>query len=234
MTDGTDTAVLLTDQDTWPELLLAAWQDTYASLHRRLQVIGKIRLALAPMMCHWWQVTLYATPRGLSTAPIPYGSRIFQIDIDFLDHQLVIETAEGHCRSLRLAPQSVAEFYRDMMAALNSLGIDMRLWTTPVEVEDRTPFEQDHHHTAYDLAYAQRVWRILLQATRVLTEFRSRFTGKVSPVHFFWGAFDLAVTRFSGRVAPQHHGAPTSRVLSPGKPIRMKSAVADFGREEAR
>ena len=194
--------------EVWPSLPLGAWQDTYTTLHMWTQIVGKIRLALAPMTCHWWQVTMYATPRGLTTSPIPYGSRVFQIDFDFIDHQLQIETADGERRSFSLASRSVAEFYREIMAALRSLGIDVQIWTTPVEVEDRTPFEKDHKHASYDPDYAQRCWRIMLQATRVLTNFRSRFTGKVSPVHFFWGAFDLAVTRFSGRAAPQHPGAP--------------------------
>jgi hypothetical protein len=197
-----------TTHDTWPTLPLSAWQDTYATLHMWLQVVGKIRLSLAPMVSHWWNTTLYATPRGLTTSPIPYGTRVFQIDFDFVDHKLLIQTAEGESRTLMLIPQPVAEFYQETMAALSSLGIDVSIWTTPVEVEDRTPFERDRHHSAYDPEYAQRVWRILLQATRVLTDFRSRFNGKVSPVHFFWGAFDLAVTRFSGRPAPQHPGAP--------------------------
>ncbi|MGH7206007.1 MAG: DUF5996 family protein [Nitrospiraceae bacterium] len=202
------TLTVPTNTDVWPSLPLEAWRDTYATLHMWTQVIGKIRLALAPMVCHWWQVTLYVTSRGLTTSPIPYGTRIFQIDFDFLDHKLRIETADGDHRSLALAPRSVAEFYRETMAALRSLGIDVSIWTTPVEVEDRTPFEQDHKHATYDPEYAQRCWRILVQATRVLTDFRSRFIGKVSPVHFFWGAFDLAFTRFSGRPAPKHPGAP--------------------------
>ena len=195
-------------KDVWPSLPLSAWQDTYATLHMWTQIIGKIRLALAPMVCHWWHVTMYATPRGLTTSPIPYGTRVFQIDFDFLDHELRIETADGDRRAFALAPRSVAEFYREVLAALQSLGIEVRIWTTPVEVEDRTPFEQDRTHASYDPDYAQRCWRIMLQATRVLTDFRSRFIGKVSPVHFFWGAFDLAVTRFSGRSAPPHPGAP--------------------------
>jgi len=194
--------------DVWPNLPLEAWRETYATLHMWTQIVGKIRLALAPMVCHWWEVALYVTPRGLTTSPIPYGTRVFQIDFDFLDHKLVIQTAEGETRALALAPRSVADFYHETMAALRSLRIEVNIWTTPVEVEDRTPFEQDHHHAAYDPEYAQRCWRLLLQANRVLTDFRSRFTGKVSPVHFFWGAFDLAVTRFSGRPAPTHSGAP--------------------------
>ncbi len=199
---------LPTDPDAWPSLPLEAWRETYATLHMWMQVVGKIRLALAPMVCHWWHVTLYVTARGLTTSPIPYGSRVLQIDFDFLNHQVVIETVDGRTRSLALAPRSVADFYMETMSALRSLGVDVSIWTTPVEVEDRTPFEQDHQHAAYDPEYAQRCWRILVQTDRVLKEFRSQFIGKVSPVHFFWGAFDLAVTRFSGRPAPQHPGAP--------------------------
>jgi len=197
-----------TDREIWPDLPLEAWRETYATLHMWTQIIGKIRLELSPMISHWWQVTLYVTPRGLTTSPIPYGARFFQIDFDFFDHALRIQTAEGEVRSFPLAPRTVADFYRETMATLRSLGIEVNIWTTPVEVEDRTPFEQDRHHTTYDARYAQRCWRVLAQATRVLTDFRSRFNGKVSPVHFFWGAFDLAVTRFSGRSAPEHPGAP--------------------------
>src|SRR2546428_4918416 len=202
------TLTLPTNTDVWPSLPLEAWRDTYATLHMWMQVIGKIRLALAPMVSHWWQVHLYGRRRGLTPSPIPYGTRIFQIDFDFLDHKLLIQTADGGTRSLPLAPRSVAEFYRETMAALRSLGIEVSIWTTPVEVEDRTPFEQDYKHAAYDPEYVQRCWRGLAQTTRVLTEFCSRVLGKVSPVHFFWGAFDLAVTRFSRRRAPLHPGAP--------------------------
>src|SRR5438309_3536849 len=191
---GAEQALTLpTDTDVWPSLPLEAWRDTYATLHMWTQVIGKIRLALAPMVCHWWQVTLYVTSRGLTTSPIPYGTRLFQIDFDFLDHKLLIQTADGETRSLALAPRSVSEFYRETMAALRSLGLMVSVWTTPVEVEDRTPFEQDFRHAAYDPEYAQRCWRVLAQATRVLTDLRSRFIGKVSPVHLFWWTFVLAV-----------------------------------------
>lgn len=196
------------DTEVWPSLRLEAWRETYATLHMWMQIVGKIRLSLAPMVCHWWDVTFYVTPRGLTTSPIPYGTRVFQIDFDFLEHKLLIQTAEGMTRSVVLEPRSVADFYRETMASLRSLGLEVSIWTIPVEVEDRTPFEEDHHHAAYDPEYAQRCWRILLQADRVLTDFRARFLGKVSPVHFFWGAFDLAVTRFSGRPAPKHPGAP--------------------------
>src|SRR3989454_12020181 len=161
------TVTLPTHTDVWPSLPLEAWRDTYATLHMWTQVIGKIRLALAPMVCHWWQVTLYVTPRGLTTSPIPYGTRIFQIDFDFLDHKLLIQTADGGTRSLPLAPRSVAEFYRETMAALRSLGIEVSIWTTPVEVEDRTPFEQDYKHTAYDPEYVQRCCRGSAQSARM-------------------------------------------------------------------
>ncbi len=197
-----------TSLDIWPDLPLEAWQDTYATLHRSMQIVGKIRLALAPMTNHWWQVPLYVTCRGLTTSPIPYGTRTFQIDFDFIDHRLRIETSEGARRSFELAPRSVADFLDEITVQLRALGIEVAIWTVPVEIADRTPFEQDHHHAAYDSDYAQRQWRLLVQADRVFTLFRARFTGKVSPVHFFWGAFDLAVTRFSGRRAPAHPGTP--------------------------
>ena len=198
----------MSNDDIWPSLPLDAWRDTYATLHMWTQIIGKVRLALAPMINHWWQVTLYVTSRGLTTSPMPYGTRTFQIEFDFLDHHLRVETSDGDRRSFTLAPRSVAEFYSETMAALKSLGIAVSIWSTPVEVEDRTPFEQDDKHAAYDKDYAQRFWRVLVQTDRILTEFRSRFIGKVSPVHFFWGACDMAVTRFSGRSAPEHPGAP--------------------------
>ena len=194
--------------EAWPSLPLEGWKDTYATLHRWTQVIGKIRLALAPSINHWWQVPLYVTARGLTTSPMPYGLRTFQMDFDFLDHELCIAVSSGERNSLALESRSVADFYRQTMAALGALAIDVRIWTTPVEIENPIPFEQDIQHASYDRDAAQRFWRILVQADRVLTEFRSGFLGKVSPVHFFWGSFDLAVTRFSGRPAPVHPGAP--------------------------
>jgi len=194
--------------DVWPALPLQDWKDTYATLHMWTQIVGKIRLAQTPLLNHWWNVTLYVTSRGLTTSAMPYDDRIFEIDFDFMDHNLLIKSSDGGSKTVRLYPRSVADFYRETLAALQSLRIPVTIWTTPVEVEDRTPFEQDLKHAAYNPEYAQRVWRILLQTSRVLTEFRSRFIGKVSPVHFFWGAFDLALTRFSGRRAPAHPGAP--------------------------
>jgi hypothetical protein len=192
----------------WPELPLAEWKDTLATLHMWTQIVGKIRLALTPLENHWWNVPLYVTPRGLTTSAIPYGDRLFQINFDFISHLLLIETTDGSVKTFALRPCSVAEFYKEMMTALGSLGMPVTIWTTPVEVQDRTPFEEDQKHATYDAEYAQRVWRILVQSDRVLTKFRSRFIGKVSPVHFFWGAFDMAVTRFSGRPAPKHPGVP--------------------------
>ena len=192
----------------WPALPLAEWKDTYSTLHMWTQIVGKIRLALTPLVNHWWNVPLYVAPRGLSTSAIPYNDRFFQITFDFISHLLLIETTDSSTKTIALRSRSVAEFYQEMLAALKSLGMPVTIWTTPVEVADRTPFEKDQKHSTYDPEYAQRVWRILAQTSRVLTEFRSRFIGKVSPVHFFWGAFDLAVTRFSGRTAPSHPGVP--------------------------
>jgi Family of unknown function (DUF5996) len=196
--------------DPWPSLPLGEWQDTYATLHMWTQIVGKIRLALAPMINHWWQVPLYVSCQGLTTSPIPYGQRRFQIDFDFIDHQLRIATGEGVSESFPLRPCSVAEFYREVMTKLRALGIEVRIWPMPVEIPDPIPFEDDHQHAAYDSAYVNRFWRILLQVERVLTEFRGRFIGKASPVHFFWGSFDLATTRFSGRAGPKRPGPPST------------------------
>jgi len=192
----------------WPELPLASWQDTYATLHMWTQIVGKVRLALSPLVNHWWQVTLYLTPRGLTTSPIPYGTRTFAIDFDFLDHVLRIATSDGRVSERPLRAEPVADFYAATMAALRSLDLDVPIWPTPVEIEAPIPFAQDYQHASYDPDAAQRFWRILVQTERVFTEFRSRFLGKVSPVHFFWGALDLAVTRFSGRLAPKHGPTP--------------------------
>ncbi|MDF5718366.1 MAG: DUF5996 family protein [Rhizonema sp. NSF051] len=192
--------------EVWPSLPFDKWKDTYATLHMWTQIIGKIRLVQSPMQNHWWQVPLYTTVRGLTTSVIPYGSITFEISFDFIDHKLIINTSDGTTKTLDLVSRSVADFYQETMAALRSLGIEITIWTTPVEVADPISFEEDRKHTTYDPEHAQRLWRVLMQASRVLTEFRSRFIGKVSPVHFFWGSFDLAVTRFSGRLAPEHPG----------------------------
>ena len=192
----------------WPALPLPEWKDTYETLHRWMQIVGKIRLTLSPPMNHWWNTTLYVTPSGLTTSSMTYKGQYLQIDFDFTEHILLIRTTKGSPKTIALQPRSVADFYHEVMRNLESLGMPITIWTTPVEVQDRTPFEKDEKHAAYDPEYAQRVWRIMAEANRVLTEFRGRFIGKVSPVHFFWGAFDLAVTRFSGRRAPPHPGAP--------------------------
>ena len=194
--------------DQWPPLPQAAWTDTCATLQLWMQIVGKIRLALTPPINHTWNVTLYPTVRGLTTAPMPYGARILQIDFDFIDHLLVVETSDGERRTIPLKPMTVAEFYRQAMHALDSLGCPVRVWPVPCEVAQPIPFEQDETHKAYDPEFAQRFWKVLLQTARVFTVFRARFIGKVSPVHLFWGALDLACTRFSGRTAPEHPSMP--------------------------
>lgn len=195
-------------EPAWPKLPLSEWQDTYATLHMWMQIVGKVRLAYAPLINHWWQTTLYVTPRGLTTSAIHHSRRTFAIDFDFLDHALRIATSDGTVRSLPLRAQPVAEFYAGVMDALTELSLGVSIWTTPVEVEAPIPFELDRQHASYDPDAAQRFWRILVQTDRVLTGFRSRFVGKVSPVHLFWGGLDLAVTRFSGRPAPLHGPIP--------------------------
>ena len=192
----------------WPPLPQAAWTDTCATLQLWMQIVGKIRLALTPPINHTWNVTLYPTVRGLTTAPMPYGARILQIDFDFIDHLLVVETSDGERRTIPLKPMTVAEFYRQVMHALESLGCPVRVWPVPCEVAQPIPFEQDETHKAYDPEFAQRFWKVLLQTARVFTVFRARFIGKVSPIHLFWGALDLACTRFSGRTAPEHPSMP--------------------------
>lgn len=192
----------------WPALTFDDWKDTCATLHLWTQVVGKIRLAQAPMMNHWWQVPLYVTPRGLTTSSMPHGARTFRIDFDFIDHRLRIEASDGRLEAMSLAPCSVAEFHAELMGRLGGMGLGVRIMTVPCEIPDPIPFEQDRVHAAYDAEQAHRFWRALVQADRVLAAFRGRFLGKASPVHFFWGSFDLAVTRFSGRRAPPHPAAP--------------------------
>jgi hypothetical protein len=170
------------------------------------QIIGKVRMAHTPMTNHWWQVTLYVSPRGLTTSAIPYGSRSFDIEFDFVDNELQMRSSDGAKRHVSLEPQPVAEFYDRTLHALGALGIEARIQATPNEVDPAIPFAEDHHHCAYDAEAAHLFWLQLVQADRVLNEFRSHFVGKVSPVHFFWGAMDLACTRFSGRAAPEHPG----------------------------
>ena len=194
--------------EDWPSLSAATWEPTRATLHMWTQIVGKIRMAQAPHINHWWQVPLYVTSRGLTTSPVPYGGRSFQIDFDFIAHVLTIAVDDGRSERFALEPRSVAAFHAELMGRLQTLGLNVRISTLPCEVEQPVRFEDDHAHVAYDADYANRFWRALVQADRVLTAFRARFIGKVSPVHFFWGSFDLAVTRFSGRKAPLHPSAP--------------------------
>lgn len=191
----------------WPALPLSAWRDTCATLHMWTQIVGKIRLSLSSKVNHWWHCTLYVTPRGLTTSPIPYRAGIFEIQFDFLDHQLMIDLSDGTRRRIPLAPRSVADFYEDLTETLSSVGIPAPITAKPDEVRNPIPFAEDTVHVSYDREYATRFWRILAAADTVFKEFRGRFIGKASPVHFFWGTFDLAVTLFSGRPAPPRDGA---------------------------
>jgi uncharacterized protein DUF5996 len=190
----------------WPELTLDTWDATRETLHRWTQIVGKVRLALEPMVNHWWQVPLYVSSRGLTTSLMHSGGVGLEMEFDFLSHVLLIRTSSGEVRSVGLRPRSVADFYAETMAALDDLGVRVSILARPVEIVDATPFALDDAHHDYDEESAQRFWRALVQAHRVMTVFRARFMGKVSPVHFWWGGFDLAVTRFSGRVAPKHPG----------------------------
>ena len=190
----------------WPALPAEAWADTRQTLHMWTQIVGKTRLALAPMLNHWWQVPLYVTPRGLSTGPMPYAAGSCEVVFDFVGQQLRLHTSNGQVQAMPLQPQSVADFYLQYRALLREAGVEAKIWPVPVEVPDTTPFTENHYLHAYDADAALRFWQVLLQADRLLNEFRGHFTGKCSPVHFFWGSFDLAVTRFSGRPAPPHPG----------------------------
>ena len=195
-----------TSADVWPELNYADWKETSATLHMWTQIVGKIRLTLTPWTNHSWHVTLYVTSRGLTTSPIPHGTDTFEIRFDFIDHQLRILKSDGGQRSVELKPRSVADFYKAVMGALNALDLAVKIDILPNEIPNPIPFDRDEQHRSYDPKYANRFWRVLVQTDRVFKEFRSRFCGKCSPVHFFWGAPDLAVTRFSGRAAPPHPG----------------------------
>jgi hypothetical protein len=186
----------------WPALPYQEWRDTCATLQLWTQIVGKIRLALAPPVNHWWHVPLYLTSRGLTTSPMPYQGLTFQIDFDFIDHALRIAVSDGRQETLPLRPCSVADFYAEIMGRLRALGLEVRIWTIPVEIANPIRFEQDHIHAAYDPVATNRFWRVLAEVDQVFAAFRGRFLGKSSPVHFFWGSFDLAVTRFSGRPAP--------------------------------
>jgi hypothetical protein len=190
----------------WPPLPLDAWADTYATLHLWTQIVGKVRLTRTPWVNHSWHVTFYVTARGLCTSPIPFGERTFEIEFDFVDHLLEVRSSDGRRRGIPLEPQTVASFYRRVLDELASLDLAVKIHRRPNEIADAIPFDEDETHRAYDAEYAQRFWRVLVQADRVFKTFRARFLGKCSPVHFFWGAPDLAVTRFSGRRAPEHPG----------------------------
>jgi hypothetical protein len=192
--------------ETWPALSFPEWKDTCATLHMWTQIVGKVRLALSPWINHSWHVTLYLTARGLTTSPIPHGPAVFEIRFDFIDHQLRILKNDGSTKIVDLLPQSVAQFYGAVMKSLDELKLPVKINVVPNEIADAIPFNRDEQHRSYDREYANRFWRVLAQADRVFKLFRSRFCGKCSPVHFFWGSFDLAVTRFSGRPAPPHPG----------------------------
>jgi hypothetical protein len=193
--------------NSWPELPLEAWQDTYATLHMWTQIVGKVRLALSPRINHWWEVAFYVNARGLTTSAIPYNGGIFEVQFDFIDHKLLIQTNWGSSKTLALKPQSVADFYAEFMAALRALDIAVKIWTMPCEVQNPVRFTSDTQHASYNPEYAHRFWQILILCDNVFQEFRAGFIGKDSPVHFFWGSFDLCVTRFSGRRAPERPGA---------------------------
>lgn len=186
----------------WPALPFPEWEGTCDTLHMWTQIVGKTRLALTPLENHWWNVPFYVTPCGFTTSPIPFQHRSFTVEFDLIAHHLTIRTSEGAERAIALFPRSVADFYNEYMAALRSLGIEVSIHPTPVEFDDTTPFDRDFHHASYDTKHVESFRRVLIGADRVFKEFRARFLGKSSPVHFFWGSFDLAVTRFSGRLCP--------------------------------
>lgn len=193
----------LSKDEAWPALPLAEWSATRDTLHMWTQIVGKLRLALSPHVNHWWEATLYVSPRGLTTCAIPYGAGIFEAEFDFLAHVLRFTTSTGETKTIALTPRSVADFYAEFLATIASLGINAKIWPMPVEIPNPIRFDRDTRHASYDREYAQRCWRILVSADTVLKEFRARFIGKASLVHFFWGSFDLAATRFSGRRAPE-------------------------------
>ena len=192
--------------DPWPSLPVAEWAPTRDTLQLWAQVVGKVRMERTPVMSHWWNVPLYVTARGLTTSLVPAGARAFQIDFDLLDHRLDVIVSDGQRRAVELAPKTTARFFVELTTALDELGLATPVWTMPVEIAGAIPFDRDEEHRSYDAGQVERFWRLLVQADRVFEVFRSRFVGKVSPVHLFWGALDLAVTRFSGRPAPPHPG----------------------------
>jgi hypothetical protein len=201
-------------EQKWPALPLGEWESTYHTLHMWTQIVGKIRLSLSPPQNHWWNAALYASTRGLTTSPIPYQGRAFELEFDFIHHRLAIRTSDGGERALTLSAKSVAAFYRELFSALHEAGIDVQINTKPQEVLEPIALDRDETHASYEPEYANRFWRILLSTELVFQEFRGRFLGKQSPVHFFWGSFDLCCTRFSGRTCPPRKGAITSEAYS--------------------
>ena len=195
------------DYEALPALAFDSWRETFETLHMWTQIIGKVRLKLCPLVNHWWNVPFYVTARGMTTAAMPYQQRDIEVRFDFIEHKLTLESSEGRVTTMALTAQSVAEFYKKFMAALSELDVSVHIWTVPSEVPNPTPFELDNVHAAYDLQAVHKFWRILVWVDQIFKEFRAGFQGKASPVHFFWGSFDLAVTRFSGRVAPERPGA---------------------------
>lgn len=194
---------------TWPSLPLEEWKDTCATLHMWTQIVGKVRLAQTPLVNHWWNVPLYVSARGLTTTAMPYGERFFEMEFDFIDNVLSIKCSDGSFGTVTLQPMSVAAFYRETMSVMRTLGLEVHIWKMPVEIADPIPFDEDEQHASYDPEYVMRFWQVLRASEKVMQDFRSRFIGKCSPVHFFWGSFDLAVTRFSGRPAPPRPDADT-------------------------
>ncbi|MGI8470388.1 MAG: DUF5996 family protein [Pyrinomonadaceae bacterium] len=193
--------------ESLPELPLTEWQDTLSTLHMWSQIVGKIRTKQTPLVNHFWNTTLYVTPRGLTTSIIPYNERGFEMEFDFIDHELLVKSDDGADAAIKLYPRSVANFYEEVMRTLDELNLNVRIWTMPVEVENPIRFTDDEQHAAYDAEYANRFWRILVWTDKIFKEFRSRFIGKCSPSHFFWGSFDMAVTRFNGMRAPEREDA---------------------------
>jgi uncharacterized protein DUF5996 len=203
-----------TVENDWPELPLAEWEDTYHTLHMWTQIVGKIRLGLTPLQNHWWNVALYVNTRGLTTSPIPYKGQAFRLQFDFVEHRLELRTTSNQGAAIALAPKSVAAFYRELFSMLRSSGIETSIYPKPQEIPDPIPLDRDETHASYQPEYANRFWRILLSTDLVFKEFRARFLGKSSPVHFFWGSFDICTTRFNGRKAPPRKGVITSEAYS--------------------
>jgi hypothetical protein len=205
---------MTTAEQDWPALPLGEWENTYHTLHMWTQIVGKIRMGLTPLQNHWWNTALYVSTRGLTTSPIPYQGCAFELEFDFIHHRLAIRTSAGEERALALSARSVAAFYRELFSALHEAGIDLQINTKPQEVPDAIALDRDETHASYEPEYANRFWHILLSTEQVFQEFRGRFLGKQSPVHFFWGSFDLCCTRFSGRTCPPRKGVITAEAYS--------------------